>query len=107
MEVSVQGTDGLSYSHLSTVVYECLREAITNCLKYAHASHMDVILKFEENGLRVYIFDDGQGCQSIVEDNGLRGIRDRVTEAGGQVRILSSEGEGFQIYIWLPMEQEP
>ena len=107
VEVSVQGTDGLSYSHLSTVVYECLREAITNCLKYAHASHMDVILKFEENGLRVYIFDDGQGCQSIVEDNGLRGIRDRVTEAGGQVRILSSEGEGFQIYIWLPMEQEP
>ena len=107
VEVSVQGTDGLSYSHLSTVVYECLREAITNCLKYAHASHMDVILKFEENGLRVYIFDDGQGCQSIVEDNGIRGIRDRVTEAGGQVRILSSEGEGFQIYIWLPMEQEP
>ena len=107
VEVSVQGTDGLSYSHLSTVVYECLREAITNCLKYAHASHMDVILKFEENGLRVYIFDDGQGCQSIVEDNGLRGIRDRVTEAGGQVRILSSEGEGFQIYIWLTMEQEP
>ena len=107
VEVSVQGTDGLSYSHLSTVVYECLREAITNCLKYAHASHMDVILKFEENGLRVYIFDDGQGCQSIVEENGLRGIRDRVTEAGGQVRILSSEGEGFQIYIWLPMEQEP
>ena len=107
VEVSVQGTDGLSYSHLSTVVYECLREAITNCLKYAHASHMDVILKFEENGIRVYIFDDGQGCQSIVEDNGLRGIRDRVTEAGGQVRILSSEGEGFQIYIWLPMEQEP
>lgn len=107
VEVSVQGTDGLSYSHLSTVVYECLREAITNCLKYAHASHMDVILKFEENGLRVYIFDDGQGCQSIVEDNGLRGIRDRVTEAGGQVRILSSEGEGFQIYIWLPMEQKP
>ena len=107
VEVSVQGTDGLSYSHLSTVVYECLREAITNCLKYAHASHMDVILKFEENGLRVYIFDDGQGCQSIVEDNGIRGIRDRVTEAGGQVRILSSEGEGFQIYIWLPMEQKP
>jgi signal transduction histidine kinase len=107
VEVSVQGTDGLSYSHLSTVVYECLREAITNCLKYAHASHMDVILKFEENGLRVYIFDDGQGCQSIVEDNGLRGIRDRVTEAGGQVRILSSEGEDFRFISGCPWSRNP
>lgn len=107
VEVSVQGADGHPYSHLSPVVYECFREAVTNCLKYAHASHMDVILKFEEEGLGVYIFDDGQGCGSIVENNGIRGIRERVAAVGGQVRIMSSEGEGFQIYIWLPIEQEP
>lgn len=104
MEVNIQGEDGPKYSHLSAVVYECLREAITNCLKYAHASHMDVILKFGKDDLSVYIFDDGQGCGSIVESNGIRGMRERVADAGGQARILSSEGEGFQIYIWLPAE---
>ena len=107
MEVNVQGEDGPRYSHLSAVVYECLREAITNCLKYAHAGHMDVILKFEEDSLGVYIFDDGQGCPGIVESNGIRGMRERVAEAKGQIRILSSLGEGFQIYIWLPAQQEP
>ena len=107
MEVNVQGEDGPRYSHLSAVVYECLQEAITNCLKYAHAGHMDVILKFEEDSLGVYIFDDGQGCPGIVESNGIRGMRERVAEAKGQIRILSSLGEGFQIYIWLPAQQEP
>ena len=107
MEVNVQGEDGPRYSHLSAVVYECLREAITNCLKYAHAGHMDVILKFEKESLGVYIFDDGQGCSGIVESNGIRGMRERVAEAKGQIRILSSLGEGFQIYIWLPAQQEP
>lgn len=105
VEVSVQGEDGPGYSHLSMAVYECLREAITNCLKYARATHMDVILKFEPDRLLLYIFDNGQGCETIVESNGIKGIRDRVKEVGGQVRFLSSAGEGFQIYICLPAER--
>lgn len=105
VEVSIQGEDGPEYSHLSMAVYECLREAITNCLKYASATHMDVILKFEPDRLQMFVFDNGRGCETIVESNGIRGIRDRVKEIGGQVRFLSSEGEGFQIYICLPAER--
>lgn len=104
VEVNVQGEDGPGYSHLSMVVYECFREAITNCLRYAKATHMDVIVKFEENSLSLYIFDNGCGCGEVAEGNGIRGIRKRVETAGGQLRILSSEGEGFQIYIRLPVK---
>lgn len=103
VEVEIQGEDGPRYSHLSAVVYRCMREAITNCLKYAHASHMDVIVKFGERLINVYIFDNGQGCAAVKEHHGLSGIRRRVEEAGGQVRFLSSEGEGFQIFIELPV----
>lgn len=106
VEVSIQGEDGPEYSHLSMITYDCLREAITNCLKYAHAGHMDVILKFEKERLQMYIFDDGQGCETIVESNGIRGIRKRVEAVKGQVRLLSSKGEGFQIYICLPVKEE-
>lgn len=63
---------------------------------------MDVIVKFETEQVSLYIFDDGQGCGQIAESHGLRGIRQRVEQAGGQVRVLSAEGEGFQIYIRLP-----
>lgn len=104
VEVDIQGEDGPPYSHLSSIVYECFREAITNCLKYAHATHMDVIVKFGEKDLSLYIFDDGQGCSQVKENNGIRGIRERVENAGGRVRIQSSQEEGFQIYLHLPVE---
>lgn len=103
VEVEIQGEDRQEYSHLSLVVYECLREAVTNCLKYANASHMDVILKFGSESLNLYIFDNGKGCSGIQEGNGIRGIRERVERAGGKVRIISGSGEGFQIYIRLPL----
>jgi len=83
------------------VVYDCLREAITNCLKYAQATHMDVILKFLGESLGLYIFDNGMGCEDIQENNGIRGIRERVEQCGGQVRFVSAPGEGFQISILL------
>lgn len=105
VEVEIQGEDGPQYSHLSSVVYRCLREALTNCLKYAHAAHMDVIVKFAGDSISVYIFDNGQGCSSIKESHGLAGIRRRVQETGGQVRFLSAEGEGFQIFIRLPVRE--
>lgn len=104
VEVEIQGEDKSEYSHLSPVVYECVREAVTNCLKYAGASHMDIILKFADRFLHLYIFDNGSGCDSIQAGNGLRGIRERVKKAGGEVRFVSGTGEGFQIFIRLPVE---
>ncbi len=103
VEVELQGEDGERYSHLSSVVCRCLREAVTNCLKYARATHMDVIVKFGKNDLSLYVFDNGQGCARIEEHNGIRGIRERVEKAGGQVRFISAEGEGFQMVIQLPL----
>lgn len=102
VEVEIQGEDRQEYSHLSPVVYECLREAVTNCLKYAGATHMDLILKFADGCLNVYVFDNGKGCKDITAGNGIRGIRQRVEEAGGTVRFISEDGEGFQMYIRLP-----
>lgn len=106
VEVEIQGKDGPAYSHLSGIIYGCLREAITNCLRYAKASRMDVIVKFAGQDVSLYIFDDGQGCTDIRESHGLWGIRERAEKAGGQVRFLSAKGEGFQIYMKLPLEKK-
>lgn len=104
IEVSIQGEDGEEYAHLSPVVYDCLREAITNCLRYAGASHMDVVVKFLKDSLGLYIFDNGSGCGDIQEGNGIRGIRERVERNGGQVRFVSAPGEGFQISARFSLE---
>lgn len=103
VEVSVQGPDSGRYSHLTDIVYECAREAVTNCLKYAGATHMDIIIKFHDESLDVYIFDNGGGCGKIIPGNGLGGMEKRIREAGGTFRAASAEGEGFQIILKLPV----
>lgn len=95
VEVTIQGEDGEKYSHLSKMLYDCTRESITNTLKYADASRMDIVLRFKDNSVDLMISDDGRGCAEIKDNNGLSGIRKRVEEAGGKVRFITAPGEGF------------
>lgn len=99
VEVTVQGEDAEKYSHLSRILYDCVRESITNTLKYANASKMDIVLRFKENAVEVMIADDGIGCSEIKDNNGLFGIRERVENAGGTVKFMSGDGEGFMTRI--------
>lgn len=101
VEVTVKGEDSEEYSHLSRVIYDCVRETITNTLKYAKASKMEIVVRFTENSVEVVIGDDGVGCAEIEDNNGLRGIRERVEKIGGKVRFISSDGEGFLTRIHL------
>lgn len=103
VEVTVQGTDSEQYSHLSRVLYDCVRESITNALKYAEASKIEIILRFQEHGVELIIGDDGQGCENLVENNGIHGIRERVEEAKGTVKFISAKGEGFLTRIKIPV----
>lgn len=103
MEVTVQGEDGEKYSHLSKVVYGTVRETITNTLKYANASRMEVIVRFQEKQLELMLSDDGEGCESIIDNNGMRGMKERVEKAGGTIRFVSSKGEGFLTIMKLPL----
>lgn len=105
VEVTVQGEDAAAYSPVAGILSSCLREAITNCLKYAHASRMDVIVKFREGSVELFIFDDGQGCDTVRDGNGLSGMRTRVEQAGGTIRFRSGAGEGFQIVLEVPADQ--
>lgn len=103
VEVTVQGSDSEKYSHLSKVLYDCVRESITNALKYAEASKIEIILRFQEEAVELIIGDDGKGCDILTENNGIRGIRDRVKEAKGTVKFLTSKGEGFLTRIKVPV----
>ena len=103
VEVTVQGTDSESYSHVSRVLYDCVRESITNALKYAQASKIEIILRFQKEAVELIIGDDGQGCEVLTENNGIRGIRERVEEAKGTVKFISAKGEGFLTRIKIPV----
>ncbi len=106
VDVTIQGEDHTSYSHLSRIIYECVRESITNCLKHANASRMEIILRFTPDSIEVIISDDGIGCSNIIENNGIRGIRERIEQYGGTVKWISGDGEGFVTRIHLNVHKK-
>lgn len=102
-EVTIQGQDSEDYSYLSRIIYSSVRESITNTLKYADASKIDIVVRFKTNSIEVIIADDGKGCDAINDNNGLKGIRDRISHAGGKVKFITSSNEGFMTRISLPI----
>lgn len=101
--ITVQGEDSEKYSHMSRVIYDSVREIITNTLKYAYAKKLEIIVRFQEENIELILADDGVGCEKINENNGIRGIRERIEKEGGNVRFLTSKGEGFLTRISLPI----
>lgn len=101
-EICVQGEETEKYLFCSEAVYRSCREAITNSLRYSGADRIDIIVKFLDSSLEVYIFDNGCGCSEINEGNGLSGIIRRIKEIGGEVSFMSSEGNGFTTAIKIP-----
>jgi two-component system sensor histidine kinase DesK len=85
----------------ANVLCLCLREAVTNIVRHAHATNCDVQLTTTASGLRFSVDDDGVGCAS-VEGNGLKGMRERIDSMGGKLRFTSSPNSGTHLTVNLP-----
>lgn len=105
-EICVQGKEDKRYSFCIKDVYDNCRETITNAMRYSDASRIDIILKFLDERLEIYIFDNGKGCTVINENNGLKGIRERTERLGGSVKYSSVKNEGFTTIIKIPVRKD-
>lgn len=103
-DLCIQGREDERYAFCIREMYDNCRETITNAMRYSGADRIDVIIKFLPEQLEMYILDNGSGCTSINENNGLRGIRERTEALGGTVRFSSVVREGFTTMIKIPVK---
>ena len=103
VELQFMGQDCEKYSIHCDTAYSCAKEFITNSLRHANAGKIRIIVRFLEERMELFLFDDGVGCSNLHFGNGLNGIRDRVKGSSGEIRIISAENEGFQMYISMPV----
>jgi PAS domain S-box-containing protein len=84
------------------------QEALTNALKYAHARHFETRLIYKAKKLRLELRDDGEGFKAKDRHDGvgLSGMRERVEQMGGELKITSSRGKGTKITVLLPCNGE-
>lgn len=83
------------------IILDNAYEAISNSLKYAKATKIEIKILVMNQMIRCSIADNGVGCENIVDGIGLSGMRRRVRENNG---ILNFESEvGFTINMLLPI----
>jgi signal transduction histidine kinase len=81
--------------------YLIFKEATNNMVKYAAANRASFSVKEEKNNLIMLIKDNGKGFDTSqsTEGNGLKNMKKRAGEIGGQLLIESGPGKGTEIQL--------
>jgi PAS domain S-box-containing protein len=87
-------------------------EAVTNAVKHAHPTEIEVLLECTDNKLRLGIRDNGHGFDMDGPDGkktghfGLTGIRERTKRLTGDLSLSSQPGQGTEILVTVRLSPE-
>ncbi|MEO0942675.1 MAG: GAF domain-containing sensor histidine kinase, partial [Cyanobacteria bacterium J06642_12] len=87
------------------------QEAITNTLRHAKATQLDLTLSFAGDRLLLRITDDGVGfnpaqLETTQSGFGLLGIRERITRFDGTFTLSSTPGTGTTLEAIVPLNRK-
>jgi signal transduction histidine kinase len=99
-------------SEIQTTCFRIAQEAITNAMRHADATQIDVELRRENGKLELLIRDNGIGfdvklAQAQIAGLGLIGIKERAALVGGRTKIISTPNKGTTIGVSLPSTFRP
>jgi two-component system sensor histidine kinase UhpB len=81
---------------VSQTIYRVIQEGVTNVLRHAQASSMDIKAVRERTQIRVEVSDDGGGiAPDTVFGRGLTGMRERARALGGTFEFGREQGRTF------------
>ena len=102
-----EGLDNKLEKNVETVLYRIIQECVNNVIKHAKATHLDISLIKDNDGVAVTIEDNGIGFDSSNKNNfngiGLKNIQTRVEFLKGTVEWNSSVGKGTLVAIHIPI----
>ena len=95
-----------------TVLFRVAQEALTNVVRHARATRVDISIIKASNSTCMTMADDGIGFDVEHKMNakgttrlGLLGMRERVDMVGGTLRVESVAGKGTTVRAWIPLDE--
>ena len=89
--------------HIENHLLRIAQEALTNAVKYAHATEIHMELVYEETQYFLRVKDNGQGFDvdqlALIQGFGLLGMSERSEQIGGELSIQSQPGQGTEIVV--------
>ncbi|CKZ07472.1 two-component system sensor histidine kinase DosT [Mycobacterium tuberculosis] len=88
LHTTVQYTGPLSVvdTVLANHAEAVLREAVSNAVRHANATSLAINVSVEDD-VRVEVVDDGVGISGDITESGLRNLRQRADDAGGEFTV--------------------
>jgi len=93
---------GRTPAAVESCVYFVCAEALTNVIKHASATRVDIDVSRQDGQIRASITDDGTGGADVSSGTGLRGLADRVEALGGLLTVSSAQGAGTTVVATVP-----
>jgi signal transduction histidine kinase len=93
------------------VFFRIYQETLTNIIRHAHATRVDVRLAEESGALVLTVQDNGRGISEEEIANtrsiGLVGMRERAMLIGGEITLQGSPGKGTRMTLRVPLDAPP
>jgi len=89
------------------IVYRTVQEGVTNAVKHAHATRVQIEVRADQEQIVATVTDDGVGIGAIHDGGGfgLLGVRERVTARQGSFEVAALPEVGTRLRISLPLSQ--
>ena len=98
IEVNVTGT--LPNDDRGNVLFEIIREAITNAIIHADSRNINIVIKNTLKNIELTITNDGKKPNNdIFENEGIMGMRRKLSEIGGSLIITTNDGFVLKVTI--------
>jgi signal transduction histidine kinase len=91
----------------TTAVFRIFQEALTNILRHAAATRVDISMKQEAGEFVLTISDNGRGIRDEEKSGslGLLGMRERADIVGGKLDVWGMIGKGTTITLRIPVSR--
>src|ERR1051325_10018626 len=104
--IRIDATDAaVTNPAIAETALRAAQEIVTNAVRHSNARNLWLKVAHEDHSLAIDARDDGVGTDRVEFGTGLLGMRERVTHAGGTMKVQSMRGRGFEVHIRLPLEQ--
>lgn len=88
----------------STAIFRIVQEALTNVLRHAQASRVDLEMTNADGIFSLMIRDNGRGITGVEKSGlGILGMQERARMLGAKLEIHGAEGAGTTIAVRLPL----
>jgi PAS domain S-box-containing protein len=108
---TIQATQDAISSELGTALFRIVQESLTNVLRHAGATRVDIELNIKGGCVTLEINDDGTGITEAGTMGpgslGILGMRERAAALGGVLEVVPRQQGGTRVAAWFPPPSAP